>query len=134
MHGDHLGTGRGLLPRSTLWSSEYETSKHVASASCVTHGSCEARRSASHSEGLIIERGAGRHSLLTFSVSVACGSQANRPCDMMTMWQLPELDLEETVDILAPPGAAEAIAEGIADLEAGRVADNEGLSARFSPR
>ena len=42
--------------------------------------------------------------------------------------------LEETVDILATPGAAEAIAEGLADLEAGRVADNEGLRARFSSR
>lgn len=40
--------------------------------------------------------------------------------------------LEETVDILATPGAAEAIVEGLADLEAGRVADNEGLRARFS--
>ncbi len=42
--------------------------------------------------------------------------------------------LEETVDILATPGAAEAIAEGLADLEAGRVADNEELRARFSPQ
>jgi antitoxin YefM len=41
--------------------------------------------------------------------------------------------LEETVDILATPGAAEAIAEGLADLEAGRVADNEEFRARFSP-
>ncbi len=41
--------------------------------------------------------------------------------------------LEETVDILATPGAAEGIAEGLADLEAGRVADNEALLARFSP-
>ncbi|HYZ08660.1 MAG TPA: type II toxin-antitoxin system Phd/YefM family antitoxin [Pseudonocardiaceae bacterium] len=42
--------------------------------------------------------------------------------------------LEETVDILATPGAAEAIAEGLADLEAGRVADNEEFRARFSPQ
>jgi len=40
--------------------------------------------------------------------------------------------LEETVDILATAGASEAIAEGLADLEAGRVADNEALRARFS--
>jgi prevent-host-death family protein len=42
--------------------------------------------------------------------------------------------LKETVDILATPGAAEATADGLADLEAGRVADNEGLRARFSSR
>ena len=42
--------------------------------------------------------------------------------------------LKETVDILATPGAAEAIAEGLADLEAGRVADNEEFRARFSPQ
>jgi prevent-host-death family protein len=42
--------------------------------------------------------------------------------------------LEETVDILATPGTAGAIAEGLADLEAGRVADNEGLRARLGPR
>jgi len=40
--------------------------------------------------------------------------------------------LEETVDILATPGAPEAIAEGLADLEAGRVADNDALHARFN--
>lgn len=39
--------------------------------------------------------------------------------------------LEETVDILATPGAAGAIAEGLSDLEAGRVADNDELRARF---
>jgi antitoxin YefM len=42
--------------------------------------------------------------------------------------------LEETVDLLTTTGAAEAIAEGLADLEAGRVADNEVLRARFAPR
>ncbi len=42
--------------------------------------------------------------------------------------------LEQTVDILATPGSAEAIAEGLADLEAGRVADNEALRGRFAPR
>lgn len=40
--------------------------------------------------------------------------------------------LEETVGILATPGASAAIAEGLADLEAGRVADNEALRARFT--
>ena len=40
--------------------------------------------------------------------------------------------LEETVDILATPGAPEAIAEGLADLEAGEVADNDALRARFN--
>ncbi len=40
--------------------------------------------------------------------------------------------LEETVDILTTSGAPEAIAEGLADLEAGRVADNEALRARFA--
>ena len=40
--------------------------------------------------------------------------------------------LEETVDILATPGAPEAIAEGLADLQAGRVADNDALRARFN--
>lgn len=39
--------------------------------------------------------------------------------------------LEETVNILATPGATEAIAEG---LGAGRVADNETLRARFETR
>jgi PHD/YefM family antitoxin component YafN of YafNO toxin-antitoxin module len=41
--------------------------------------------------------------------------------------------LEETVDILVTSGTAAAIAEGLADLDAGRVADNEELRARFSP-
>ncbi len=40
--------------------------------------------------------------------------------------------LEETVEILATPGAVEAITEGLADLEAGNVADNAALRARFS--
>lgn len=40
--------------------------------------------------------------------------------------------LEETVDVLTTPGAAQAIAEGLADLEAGRVADNDALRARFT--
>lgn len=40
--------------------------------------------------------------------------------------------LEETVDILTTPGAPEAIAEGLADLKAGRVADNGALRARFA--
>lgn len=39
--------------------------------------------------------------------------------------------LEETVNVLATPGATEAIAEGLADLESGRVANNETLRARF---
>ncbi len=42
--------------------------------------------------------------------------------------------LEETVDILNTPGAPEAIAEGLDDLNAGRVADNEALRARFESR
>lgn len=42
--------------------------------------------------------------------------------------------LEETVAILTTPGAREAIAEGLGDLAAGRVADNEALRARFAPR
>ncbi|MGC8513899.1 MAG: type II toxin-antitoxin system Phd/YefM family antitoxin [Acidimicrobiales bacterium] len=41
--------------------------------------------------------------------------------------------LEETVDILTTSGARDAIAEGLADLAAGRVADNEALRARFAP-
>ena len=40
--------------------------------------------------------------------------------------------LEETVNILATSGASEAIAEGLADLKAGRSADNEKLRARFA--
>jgi len=42
--------------------------------------------------------------------------------------------LEETVDLLATPGASEAIAEGLADLAAGRVADNATLRARYTAR
>ena len=42
--------------------------------------------------------------------------------------------LEETVDLLATPGASEAIAEGLADLAAGRVADNAALRARYTAR
>ena len=42
--------------------------------------------------------------------------------------------LEETVDILSTPGAQEAIAEGLADLDTGRVADNDALRARFASR
>ena len=42
--------------------------------------------------------------------------------------------LEETIDILTTPGAPEAIAEGLADLAAGRVSDNDALRARFAPR
>ena len=42
--------------------------------------------------------------------------------------------LEETVAILATPGAQEAIAEGLSDLGAGRIADNEALLARFADR
>jgi antitoxin YefM len=42
--------------------------------------------------------------------------------------------LEETVELLTTPGAVEAIAEGLADLDAGRVADNDALRARFSAR
>ncbi len=40
--------------------------------------------------------------------------------------------LEETVDILTTPGAHEAIAEGLADLSAGRIADNAALRARYT--
>ncbi len=42
--------------------------------------------------------------------------------------------LEETVDILTTAGAPEAIAEGLADLDAGRIADNDTLRARFNSR
>jgi prevent-host-death family protein len=42
--------------------------------------------------------------------------------------------LEETVDILTTSSAREAIAEGLADLAAGRVADNAAPRARFAPR
>ena len=41
---------------------------------------------------------------------------------------------EETVAILATPGAQDAIAEGLSDLGADRIADNEALLARFSIR
>jgi len=40
--------------------------------------------------------------------------------------------LEETVDILTTPGAPQAIAEGLADLEASRMADNNALRGRFA--
>ena len=39
--------------------------------------------------------------------------------------------LEETVSILAAPGTTEAVAEGLADLDTGRVADNDALRTRF---
>jgi antitoxin YefM len=42
--------------------------------------------------------------------------------------------LEETVELLATPGASAAIAEGLADLAAGRVADNAALWARYTAR
>jgi len=42
--------------------------------------------------------------------------------------------LEETVDILTTAGAREAIAEGLDDLAAGRIADNEALRARLASR
>ena len=42
--------------------------------------------------------------------------------------------LEETVDILTTTGAREAIAEGLDDLAAGRIADNDALRARFASR
>jgi len=42
--------------------------------------------------------------------------------------------LEETVGILTTTGAPEAIAEGLADLDAGRIADNDVLRARHSSR
>ena len=42
--------------------------------------------------------------------------------------------LEETVDILTTTGAREAIAEGLDDLAAGRIADNEALRARLASR
>ncbi len=40
--------------------------------------------------------------------------------------------LEETVDILTTPGGLEAVVEGLADLEAGRVADTDALRTRFT--
>ena len=42
--------------------------------------------------------------------------------------------LEETLDILTTAGAPEAIAEGLADLDAGRIADNDVLRARINHR
>jgi antitoxin YefM len=42
--------------------------------------------------------------------------------------------LEETVDILTTAGAREAIAEGLEDLAAGRIADNDALRTRFASR
>jgi PHD/YefM family antitoxin component YafN of YafNO toxin-antitoxin module len=42
--------------------------------------------------------------------------------------------LEETVDILTTTGAREAIAEGLDDLAAGRIADNDALRGRFASR
>jgi antitoxin YefM len=43
-------------------------------------------------------------------------------------------DLDETVDILMTTGAPEAIAEGLADLDGGRIADNDVLRVRFPGR
>jgi PHD/YefM family antitoxin component YafN of YafNO toxin-antitoxin module len=43
-------------------------------------------------------------------------------------------ELEETVDVLATPGALKAIAEGLADLAAGRVADNTAVLDRYIHR
>ncbi|MQA07422.1 MAG: type II toxin-antitoxin system prevent-host-death family antitoxin [Pseudonocardiaceae bacterium] len=39
--------------------------------------------------------------------------------------------LEETLDLLSTPGALDAIREGQADIDAGRVVDNEALKARY---
>ncbi len=39
--------------------------------------------------------------------------------------------IEETLEILGTPGAAEAINEGLADAAAGHFADNEGLKSRY---
>ncbi len=39
--------------------------------------------------------------------------------------------IEETLEILATPGAAAAISEGLADAAAGRFADNEALKSRY---
>jgi prevent-host-death family protein len=39
--------------------------------------------------------------------------------------------IEETLEILGTPGAAEAINEGLADAAAGRFADNDALKARY---
>jgi antitoxin YefM len=40
--------------------------------------------------------------------------------------------LEETVDLLTTSDAPAAIAEGLADLAAGRVADNDALLSRYA--
>jgi antitoxin YefM len=42
--------------------------------------------------------------------------------------------LEEAVDILMTTGAPGAIAEGLADLDVGRIADNDVLRARYPGR
>ena len=42
--------------------------------------------------------------------------------------------LEETVDLLTTRGLSEAIAEGLADLAAGRIADNAAIRARYTAR
>jgi antitoxin YefM len=42
--------------------------------------------------------------------------------------------LEETIDLLATPGLSEAIAEGLADIAAGRIADNAAQRARYTAR
>jgi antitoxin YefM len=39
--------------------------------------------------------------------------------------------LEETADILATPGAAEAVREGLADADAGRFVDSDQIRADF---
>lgn len=39
--------------------------------------------------------------------------------------------IEETLEILGTPGAAEAISEGLADAAAGRFADSDALKARY---
>lgn len=39
--------------------------------------------------------------------------------------------IEETLEILGTPGAAEAIGEGLADAAAGRFADNDQLKSRY---
>ena len=39
--------------------------------------------------------------------------------------------IEETLEILGTPGAAEAINEGLADAAAGRFADNDALKSRY---
>jgi prevent-host-death family protein len=39
--------------------------------------------------------------------------------------------IEETLEILGTPGAAEAINEGLADASAGRFADNDALKSRY---